>query len=347
MSNRVAVLPSAHSPLVVETWERPHPQKGEVLVRVHAVATNPVDWKIQKYGIFIKNYPTVLASDVAGTVEEVGEQHSGETNYLQKGDRVWSWTPTLSTGDNRFGGFQEYVIFKTAASGRIPANLSFEEAAGLGLGPATAITGLYVYNKVPRPSTVTRPAVSPDAAVLYVTGGASAVGSAVVQLGALSGLRVIATASPKNFELVKSFGASQVLDYRDHELVPKVRAAIGEGKHVSWAFDAISEPSTFDSTIQILGGQGNLIIVLPLPVDHSFDLTGIKLQSILAFVLYEPENAEVLGWFVNYISSAAESGSFVPLKPHVVGHSIDDAQKILDFHASGQVSAVKPVLKLV
>ena len=60
------------------------PGANEIVIKNAAVAINQVDWKIQKYGIFIQNYPHILGSDVAGEVAEVGKD---VTNF-KKGDRV-------------------------------------------------------------------------------------------------------------------------------------------------------------------------------------------------------------------------------------------------------------------
>ena len=64
--------------------------KGQLLVKNEATALNPIDWKIQKHGWFIETYPTLLGTDIAGIVVEVGE---GVTGFA-KGDRVYvilSW----------------------------------------------------------------------------------------------------------------------------------------------------------------------------------------------------------------------------------------------------------------
>lgn len=60
------------------------PKAGEILVKIHATALNPVDWKIRAHGWIISSYPAVLGTDSAGTIEEVGEGVSG----FAKGDRV-------------------------------------------------------------------------------------------------------------------------------------------------------------------------------------------------------------------------------------------------------------------
>ena len=62
------------------------PGPGEILIKVHATSLNPVDWKIQKYGAFIEEFPAILGTDVAGDVEELGEGVS----EFKKGDRVYA-----------------------------------------------------------------------------------------------------------------------------------------------------------------------------------------------------------------------------------------------------------------
>lgn len=64
--------------------ETPKPNAGEILVKVHAAALNPVDWKAPKYNVFIDKYPAVLGADAAGEVVQLGE---GVNNFAV-GDRV-------------------------------------------------------------------------------------------------------------------------------------------------------------------------------------------------------------------------------------------------------------------
>lgn len=71
---------------------------GQIVIRNKAIAVNPVDWKIQDYGVFIQKWPTILGTDVAGEVTEVGEGVSDFT----VGDRVASWVPLLADGLDDF-----------------------------------------------------------------------------------------------------------------------------------------------------------------------------------------------------------------------------------------------------
>ena len=66
-------LEAAQGEFRVRQTSIPKPGPGELLVKIHATALNPVDWKIRAYNFFITEYPAVLGTDSAGTVEAVGE----------------------------------------------------------------------------------------------------------------------------------------------------------------------------------------------------------------------------------------------------------------------------------
>lgn len=70
---------------VVSSVPIPVPGPGQLLLKVYAAALNPVDWKVQANGIIVRDYPAVLGTDIAGTVEELGDGVSG----FVKGDRMW------------------------------------------------------------------------------------------------------------------------------------------------------------------------------------------------------------------------------------------------------------------
>ena len=84
LTQKALVLDAKDGKFVVDTRPVPKPGPGDILVKIQAAALNPVDWKIQKYGIIVPTLPAILGSDIAGDVEELGE---GVTDF-QKGDRV-------------------------------------------------------------------------------------------------------------------------------------------------------------------------------------------------------------------------------------------------------------------
>lgn len=84
-SQKVLQVESKGGQFVAEERGIPTPGAGEILVKIHATALNPGDWKMQKYGPdFIEEYPAILGSDIAGEVIEVGEGATG----FSPGDRV-------------------------------------------------------------------------------------------------------------------------------------------------------------------------------------------------------------------------------------------------------------------
>ena len=82
---KVLYLTKKNGPFEVHTADVPKPGSGQILVKVGAAGLNPADWKIQVYGAIVGEYPSILGSDITGTVEELGE---GVTGFA-KGDRVW------------------------------------------------------------------------------------------------------------------------------------------------------------------------------------------------------------------------------------------------------------------
>lgn len=86
LTSQKALFPTKkHGDIIVDEAPVPKPGRGEVLVKVLAAALNPVDWKVQKLGILVGDYPTILGNDLAGVVEEVGE---GVGDRWRAGDRV-------------------------------------------------------------------------------------------------------------------------------------------------------------------------------------------------------------------------------------------------------------------
>jgi len=84
-TSRALFLTEKFGALEVGTKARPSPGPGEILVREVAVGLNPLDWKIQAYGLFATEFPAILGRDAAGEVEAVGE---GVTQF-KKGDRAY------------------------------------------------------------------------------------------------------------------------------------------------------------------------------------------------------------------------------------------------------------------
>jgi len=162
------------------------------------------------------------------------------------------------------GAFSEYLVARAELEVvPIPDGWSFEEAAQLGVAPMTALQCLHETLELPSPFEASHKATAeqPQRTIL-VWGGASAVGQYAIQFAKLCGLRVLTTASSKNFDLVKGLGADEVFDYRDESVVEKIRAATGNALDI--AIDTISEGKTPAQVTGAIGEKGGKVaIILP------------------------------------------------------------------------------------
>ena len=248
---RAMVIPRFGGPHLFEERdvERPQPGPGEVLVRVIAAGTNPVDAKLRAGGGSRGlEAPVILGADVSGIVEEAGP---GVTD-LAPGDEVYYTPEVFGPGAN--GAYAEYNVAQAEIVARKPASLSHEEAAAVPLAGGTAYEAI-----------VRRLGVQVGETVL-IHGGAGGVGSFAVQIANSAGARVLATAGPDNQELLDGLGADVTIDYTQQD-VAEVALGNTDGSGVDAVLDTVggetvvnSIPATrpFGRLATILGAQGDL-----------------------------------------------------------------------------------------
>ena len=142
----------------------------------------------------------------------------------------------------------------------------------LPLALSTAAAGLYQKDHLdlPLPKADATKRDGGKGKVILVYGGSSSVGSAAIQLAVASGVAVVTTCSPANFDLVKSLGAAAAIDYRTDSLVDDaVRAIEAAGSEFAGVYDAISEKGTVEKSAEIaskaFGGKGKLHVATTLP----------------------------------------------------------------------------------
>jgi NADPH:quinone reductase-like Zn-dependent oxidoreductase len=197
--------------LVYEDAPRPEPAQGEALVRVYACAVNPVDWKIRAGELRDRMpyaLPMILGWDVSGEIEQLGP---GATGFAV-GDAVYS-RPDIG----RDGAYAEYIAIRTGELARKPRTLSHVEAAAV---PLAALTAWQVLFDAPPPYSSL--GVTKGETVL-IHGAAGGVGTFAVQLAKWKGAKVIATASEKNEQFLRTLGADQVIDYHKQPFEEVVR----------------------------------------------------------------------------------------------------------------------------
>jgi NADPH2:quinone reductase len=217
---RAMVIPAFGGPGIFESRDvpKPEPGPGEVLVKILASGTNPVDAKIRAAGSWAGiTPPAVLGADASGIVEAVGP---GVTEF-SPGDEVY-YTPGIF--GNHAGTYAEYSVVKADIVAPKPKNLSHVEAAAVPLAGGTAYEAL-----------VRRMRISVGETVL-IHGGAGGVGSFAVQIAKAAGTRVIATAGPDNQGFLKELGADVTVDYRSQDVAEVALSETG-GRGVDAVFD--------------------------------------------------------------------------------------------------------------
>jgi NADPH2:quinone reductase len=247
---RAMVITKFGGPEVFEHHEieRPQPGAGEVLVRVVASGTNPVDAKIRQAGSWAQiPFPAVLGYDVSGVVEEVGPGVTG----LQAHDEVF-YTPEIF--GNPHGSYAEFTVASERIVARKPTALSHIEAAGIPLAGGTAWEAV-----------IRRLAVRPGETVL-IHGGAGGVGSFAVQFAKAAGARVIATASQPNHSFLKELGADIVIDYRDQNAAGRILGETGDAG-VDASFDTAG--GNIEMSTLVTRPFGRIATILPPTGDLS------------------------------------------------------------------------------
>jgi len=238
----------------VQVKEHPVPTVGDddILVKTVAVAQNPTDWKFVD---FVQNAGTILGCDWSGYVVATGKNVSSP----KIGDHVAGFTQGGTYTDG--GAYAEFVRTPARLAWVVPdGTLSHEEAATLGCALWTAVQALYHPTRL---GLVEPPEKINEEHWIFISGGSTSVGQYAIQLAHLSGYKVVTTASPRNFDLVKSLGADVVFDYRDPELVQKVKATTGDS--LKEALDAISVKDSQILSAHVIGPSGGKVVVLTGP----------------------------------------------------------------------------------
>jgi NADPH:quinone reductase-like Zn-dependent oxidoreductase len=182
--------------LKLESAAKPLPGEREVLIMVRAVSLNPVDWHFMRgtpylvrllIGTGVPKDPR-LAADFAGVVESVGKN----VTRFKAGDEVFGRAASLA----------EFVILpEEGAIAPKPQNVSFEQAAAVGVAGVTALEAFR-----------DRAQVQPGQKVL-INGASGGVGTFAVQIAKALGAQVTGVCSTHNIDLVRSLGADHVIDY--------------------------------------------------------------------------------------------------------------------------------------
>lgn len=228
-----------------DTWELvdhvpPAPRTGEVTIEVRAAGMNPADVKHVAAGTDPSRLPVAVGYEVAGVIAAIGPDTHIASGGGAVGDEVLAFRIS--------GGYATEVVVPAADVFAKPASLGFPEAANLLLAGTTAADLLR-----------TADVGAGDTVLLHAASGA--VGVSVLQQAQMIGARVIGTASPARFDVVRGFGGEPVahgpgLEQRVRELAP-------DGIDV--AFDAIGTDEAVDVSLALVADRGRIVTIAAKP----------------------------------------------------------------------------------
>ncbi len=235
------LAPGPPEAIVFGELPTPEPGEREVLVKVDAVAVNPIDTYVRAGTIASElPRPFVVGCDLAGTVVAVGSGVSG----LMPADRVWGSNQGLA---GRQGTFSEYAVVAESWLYPVPDKISARNAAAMALVGITAHIGLF------------REAWLQAGESVFVHGGSGGVGSCVVQMAKAVGARVLATAgSDEKRGLCHQLGADRVVNYKTEDVDNALREFAPDGLDLWW--ETLREPD-IERIVSHMGLGGRIILM--------------------------------------------------------------------------------------
>lgn len=310
-------------PLQQREVKTPHVGDHDVLIRIHAASINPIDFKIRdgKVKILLTyEMPLILGNDFSGTVVQIGSQ----VKAFKAGDRVYG-RPRKS----RIGTFAEYISVHEEDIAIAPENITLLESASL---PLVGLTTWQAFHDVLQLK---------EGDKILIHAGAGGVGTFAIQLAKAMGAYVATTASEKGYDLVKSLGADEIINYKKQSFEKVL-------KNYDAVFDTLGGES-LEKSFEVLRPGGKIVSVSAVPnkrfaEDNNMGLFKKLIFSIVSrrlnrlekkydvqyhFLFMKPSGTQL-----KQIASMVESGQIVPVIDKVF--PFRDAEKAIKYVETGR-----------
>jgi len=227
-------------PDVMKLEEIPEPVAGpgQILVEVKAIGVNPVEAYVRCGTYPVSSpLPYTPGTDAAGVVHSVGTGVAGQ----KRGDRVYIYGSIT-------GAYARFALCDTARVYPLPAKVTFQQGAAVGVPYGTAWRALFSIGQAWPGQTV------------LVHGASGGVGIAAVQIARAAGLTVIGTAgTERGLALVKEQGADHVLNHTQSEYLKEITAITG-GRGVDVIIEMLANVN-LNADLGLLAGQGRVVVV--------------------------------------------------------------------------------------
>lgn len=242
----------------------PTPTGHDLLVKIDAVAINPVDSKVKASLLESQNPPRILGWDATATVISTGDNCS----LFKAGDNVFY------AGDiNRPGCNASHQLIDERIVGKAPLNLSAEQSAAMPLTSITAWEALFSRLNVEKDNKQKS---------ILIIGGAGGVGSVAIQLAkALTQLTVVTTASrTESIDWCKKMGADHVINHRKDLVQQYEQHGLGNPDYIFCCAD--TDPY-FDTMAELIAPEGMICAIVDTKQPQQF----AKLKSKSAGFVWE------------------------------------------------------------
>ena len=298
----------------------PTPGPGEVLIQVKAAAINPSDIKNVQGKMHETTVPRIPGRDFAGMIVKGPDELLGQSVFGSGGN----------LGFGRDGSHAEYVAVPVTAVIPLPKNLSFEQAAGIGVAYITAWAALVNAAQIQAGETA------------LILGTAGALGSAAARIARKLGARVIGTA--RKVADIPPASALPVDDWIDLEAVDLATGVrrLTNGRGADIVFDVVGG-ALFEQCLSALAWRGRQVAISSSPEPRvSFNLVNFyhnesRLLGVDSLKLSFEETAEIL----RQLTPGIESGTFPP--PAVETFRLDEGPRLYRDVAESKIKT-KPVL---
>ncbi|KAK2613264.1 hypothetical protein N8I77_000187 [Diaporthe amygdali] len=348
-------------PTIVTAAPVPVLRPGDVLVKTTAVALKPSDYKM---GAAFPSPGANVGGDFAGRVVDIlpgagddgGDLGTAKRQRLRVGDLVCGQVHDSNPADPGTGSFAEYVRAPADLVLRVPDSITPARAATLGTPLLTSCLALW--GSLRLPASPASPAKDADPVPVLVYGGSTATGTMAIQLLKLSGYDPVTTCSPRNCDLVKSFGASAVFDYTREGVGSEIRAHTkGRLRH---ALDCITDQGSVTCCYAALGRPGGRYASLERCSPEWRTRDAVKAEFVMMHEAFgkevklggdygRPANAQLHRLAVDMyrvMQNLLDDGKIVPHPAEMAGHGLQEVLEGLRVLKSGSVSGKRLVVML-
>src|SRR5271169_2585852 len=286
--------PGGEDALKIGEVPEPSLKPDEILIRVRAAGVNRADL-LQRQGFYPPppGASEIIGMEVAGEVAAVGPAAPG----WKIGDRAMALIPG--------GGYAEKAAAHYGSAMKIPAALSFEEAAGMPEVLLTVFLNFFMLAGIKRGETA------------LIHGGGSGIGTASILLLKEAGVRVIVTAgADEKCEQCRKLGADVAINYKRGPFAPAVKTAT-EGRGVDVILDSIGA-SYLAGNLESLAQGGRLVLIgLMSGTRAEIDLAAVlrrhlKIYGSTLRMRPPSEKAQIATSFINQFGPALEAGQLRP-----------------------------------